>query len=174
MRKLMFAALSVAVLGQATGCILVSDNPRGQFGVTWEVTLDDSPVDCAIVGAQNVEVDVTPVGSTDLVIKTAPCSLGGMTTDKFDAGDYTITVNVLGPDGTPLTDSATFTATIVNDGDLVALPDVNFAFESYRLSFDVRMGDSTVHGDNCDSTNASTPGAGVVQEEILFMDRVGG
>jgi hypothetical protein len=170
----MLAALTVAALGQTTGCIFVSDTARGQFGVTWVVTLDDVPVDCAAVGATTVEVDVTPVGSTDLVVKEVPCSAGGLTTDKFDAGDYTVTVNLLDSAGIPMTDSATFTATIVNNGDLVALPEINFAFESFRLSFDVRMGDSTVHGDNCDSTNAPVPGAGVVQEEVLFMDRVGG
>lgn len=132
MKKLVFAALMLGGLAQATGCIITSDDDddddinTAQFDVHWNMTEGDSETAaaCADYGIETIQVVSEPVGGSQY-IDLYNCSDGYNATAPLPLGDYTVWVNALDSGDNLIAQSNSQASTLDLGGELVTL---NFSF----------------------------------------------
>ena len=119
MNKLAITALFGAVLLQAAGCIITTDDPDevvgGSFNVSWSVTGGCPTADAAVeVISQNRAV------AADKFTDIYNCTDGGGVTALMPLGDYDVWVEVTDAAGTTLLAQSNLAAgSLIADGDLV-------------------------------------------------------
>lgn len=166
MKKLALAALALAGLTQATGCIFVSDDTSdgAQFTYSWTI---DQP--CAAVGANGVSFVATPsVGQAfDDIYNCEQQASHDSPTMPLDT--YTISGSVIDDSVTPAVvfDEITMTGTLDQLDEIVPLPTFNFSVAppSVDISFGVTFSSTST---NCDNTNMG--GLGIVQVSVDVYD----
>ena len=95
MNKLVFAALLLGGLAQATGCIISSDdnNETAYFDVSWNLTEGPNDTTATTCPGDTVEVVSQRVGGTEY-IDLYDCVDGSGVTAALPLGDYSVWVNV--------------------------------------------------------------------------------
>jgi hypothetical protein len=121
MNKLVFAALLLGGLTQATGCIIVSDDDdeTGYFNVSWNLTEGANDTTASTCPGDTVEVVSERVGGTQFV-DLYDCVDGSGETAALPLGDYNVWVNVKQGD-TLMAQSFLGTASIDLDGETVPI-----------------------------------------------------
>jgi hypothetical protein len=177
MKKLALAAVALAGLSQATGCI-ISDAEGGQMHLSWTVTLDGAAVNsCADVGGANppakVETLSTLEGTAAAVADRWPCDEFEGTTGELDEGTYTVVVSILEADNTAIVSFDPETGVPVTSGDVTELGTFNFAFETANppVTMSLYVDYGAAGGMNC--TETAVGGSGVIQQNVFLFD-VGG
>lgn len=177
MKKLALAAFALAGLTQATGCIFTSDDTSGgQFTYSWTVT------GSACQPTWKVSFVATPsAGQAFDDIYT--CS--DMT---HDSPTYALDSYVISPtlfddvdgvtstttDDVTIDQPAALNATLDTKNQILPLPTVAFVATPPNQDVDFSVDYGTAGGGkNCDSTTATPPGNGVVQQEIDIFDQGG-
>lgn len=127
MKKLVFAALMLGGLAQATGCIITSDDDdddvnTAQFDVTWNLTEGDSETAaaCADYGIETIQVVSEPTSGSQY-IDLYTCSTGFDATAPLPLGDYTVWVNALDAGDNMIAQSNSQAATLDLGNELVPL-----------------------------------------------------
>lgn len=164
MKKLAFGLLTLGMMTQASGCIIVSDDEEGYFEADWVVLPDGTT--CADVGGDTVSIlstDSFGDGYEDLF----DCADLGGRTSPLPVDTFTVSVGLLDANGNSLlVEPITLTnQTIHHDGQVVPLPVFEFDF-SRAITFAVDYG--TAGGNNCSSGGANDNG--VVLQEVAIMD----
>lgn len=185
MKKLAFAALLLAGLAQATGCIFVSDDEGGQFEVRWALLAGSTPTTCEAVGADYVAslatLNETGEGFEDLFHN---CSAGTGTTFSMPLGTYTVDVSIWDDVNMDTTASGgdiinaaddiqmnlqdvVYNSSLDVDGDTVQLPVTTYVFAPQTANIDFSVDFGAAGGTNCTSP------PGVVQMDIQLYDAGG-
>jgi len=100
MKNLVFAALLLGGLSQATGCIISSDDSSsdGSFLVSWDLQtrLAASPgaISCADAGVTTIRTTSQPVAG-GMIVDLFDCSVGVDETAPLPQTDYTVWVDAL-------------------------------------------------------------------------------
>lgn len=167
MRRQLALVLALSTLaGIFGGCVVVSN---GQFQTSWSMTINGSPATCADVGAAKFEIIATLQGTSQGDSFIYNCGVGSATLDPLQAGTYTLSASLLDSNSNVVMGpSSPITATLYGN-DVVSVGNYNFAFFFYNLSFKIKYGSpGSISGDNCDSTTAGTPGAGVYYQNVVL------
>jgi len=127
MKKLVFAALMLGGLAQATGCIITSDDDdddvsTAQFDVHWTLTegTSDTTAACADYGIDTIQVVSEPTSGSQY-IDLYDCTDGYNSTAPLPLGDYTVWVNALDSSDAMVAQSNSEAATLDLGGELVTL-----------------------------------------------------
>ena len=82
----------LAIVWALAGCV---DASGGGFDATWSITITGAPAVCSDVGATQVSVLSTRVGTSTGNDDIFTCGDGGGLTDTYAAGDYVIVATLL-------------------------------------------------------------------------------
>jgi len=176
MRNLVFSALAIAGLTQASGCIIGGGSDDGTFSLTW--TLEDPAgnlLTCSEAGADQVELLVTLQGTTQGTADRWDCNDAGGQTFALTPGFYDFEVNALqgtGDAATAIGFGGSGLGEIVADADTdLGHFDIVIDGGSNLVNFDITVDYGTAGGDNCTETAAG--GSGVIQQIINIYDAGG-
>jgi hypothetical protein len=151
MSKLLFGALLLGGLAQASGCIITSDDdPAGRFSMGWILTAGGGEISCADAGAGGVASLATSASTGTGFEDIFTCEDGQGTTRLIPVDDYTVVVSVLDNNDAALGTSNPRQESIDVDGEVVDLGDFNFTFAGGapgNLDFGVDYG--VLGGSNC-------------------------
>lgn len=140
MNKLVFAALMLGGLSQATGCIITSDDddPAAQLSVNWQLTSTGGDP-CPPNGS--VEVVSQRSGGAEF-IDIYDCVAGEGVTAPLPLGTYTVWVNVITEDDLLWAQSFATDVTLDLEGEVVPLnfdilTDEGYLFATWTLTEEV-------------------------------------
>ena len=125
MKKLVFAALMLGGIAQATGCIITSDDDdddTAQFEITWNLTAGDTDaaITCADASVASIGVISQLTGGQDW-IDLYDCIDGYNATAPLPLGDFTVWVEALDAGDNMIAQSNSQVATLDVGGELVPL-----------------------------------------------------
>ncbi len=118
MKKLVFAALLLGGLSQATGCIISSgDDPVGYFDITWSLSSANNEGCGDAVTARVTSQDSTGFEFVDLF----DCVAGGGTSAPLPLDNYTVWVDLLDVNDALYAQSAAAATSIDIEGETVGV-----------------------------------------------------
>jgi hypothetical protein len=106
--------MGVAITWALTGCV---DASGGGFDATWSITISGASAACADVGATQVSVLSTRVGTSSGNDDIFTCDDGGGLTDTYDAGDYVIVATLLDDTSAEVSNPTAPVTVSITDGE---------------------------------------------------------
>lgn len=178
MKNLVFAALLLGGLSQATGCIIVSDDDdddSSTFLVSWDLQtglVSDSQlqaITCADAGVASIRTVSRPAGGAN-IIDLFDCVDGQRETAPLPLGDYVVTTDALDASESVVAISSQTEETLF-DGNPVG---VTFAYPVdiayFGLTWVLTQGGNTINcetGDGVSVLSTEVGGSGTGYDEIF-------
>jgi hypothetical protein len=150
MKKLVWGALLLGGVAQASGCIITTDDEVvAHFEMAWTLTAGANTITCTEAGAGGVQSLATLAGTMQGYKDIFTCADGAGTTAGLPLGDYVVVVSILeqGTDA-ELGSSMPRNASLALEGEIEDLGTFDFNFAAAgNIAFSVDYGDAS--GSNC-------------------------